>query len=180
MNALVRQATPHDAEAIAEVHIRSWQVAYRGQLPDHYLDHLGHELDRRITLWRSEISSPRSATNEVWVAGTEAEVSGFVALGPARDADSSVSGEVYAIYVSPNRWGRGLGRALFAHATNRLASLGYSTAMLWVLESNTRARRFYEVAGWAVDGGSKRESNPAGIELREVSYRIRFNREKEE
>ncbi len=180
MNALVRRAIPEDAEAIAAVHIQSWQIAYRGQLPGHYLDHLGNEFEGRNAFWRTEISSPRTRTNEVWVADSQTQVDGFVAIGPARGADPNVTGEIYAIYVNPSRWDQGLGRALFTHATQRLASLGYSTAILWVLESNTRARRFYEVAGWALDGGAKLESIPDGIELREVSYRILFRPENEE
>jgi ribosomal protein S18 acetylase RimI-like enzyme len=180
LDALVRRAVPEDADAIAAVHIRTWQVAYRGQLPDRYLDGLSQELERRAEIWRKEISTPRSSKHEVWVAEDEARLDGFVALGPARDLDPSVTGEVYAIYVDPNRWGQGVGRALFSHATDRLASFGYSAAILWVLESNIRARRFYETAGWTVDGRIKHESRPDGIELREVSYRTLFRRENED
>lgn len=170
---------PEDAEPIAALHIRTWQIAYQGQLPDDYLDNLSQQLKRRIEFWRTEISTPRTSQNEIWVVDTETRVDGFAAIGPAREADPNLIGELYAIYVDPNRWGQGLGRALFTHATNRLASLEYSTAILWVLESNVRARRFYEIAGWSVDGGSKLESRP-GLDLREVSYRILFHRENEE
>lgn len=180
MKALIRRAVPQDAEAIAAVHIQTWQVAYRGQLPDHYLNHLSLELERRAETWRTEISTPRSPKHEVWVANAEARLHGFVALGPARDLDPNVTGEVYAIYVHPNRWGQGVGRALFTHAASRLASFGYRAAILWVLESNIGAHRFYETAGWAVDGRTKVETGPDGIELREVSYRTQFRRENEE
>lgn len=180
MDALVRRAVPEDAEAIAEVHIRTWQTAYRGQLPDSYLDRLGEELERRSDMWRTEIVTPRSSRHEVWVAEARGKLAGFVGLGPSRDLDPNLSGEVYAIYVSPSSWGQGIGRSLFAHATERLASHGYAAAALWVLETNIRARRFYEVAGWAVDGRTKVESRPDGMELRELSYRTLFHRENEE
>src|ERR1700739_4320810 len=140
MDSYVRRAVAEDAESIAAVHIRSWQTAYRGQLPDRYLDHLGEELERRTALWRAMILAPPTNKHEVWVGG--AHVDGFVALGPAREADPDVTGELYAIYVNPIRWGQGLGRTLFSLATKRLAELGFATAMLWVLESNVRARRF--------------------------------------
>jgi GNAT superfamily N-acetyltransferase len=179
MNTLVRLAMPDDSETIATVHIRGWQGAYRGQLPDQYLDSLDHETERRSAFWRKEISTPRSKRNEIWVVECRAQVEGFAATGPARNAGAS-TGEVYAIYVNPIHWGQGLGRALFAHATNRLAALGYSTAILWVLASNERARRFYEVSGWAADGGTKQETICDGIVLREVSYSIRFHQENEE
>jgi len=179
MTPLVRRATADDAATIANVHIRSWQVAYRGQLPDHFLDALSQAIEPRSAFWRKEIATPRSSRNEIWVADPRAQVEAFAAIGPARNADS-LTGELYAIYVNPGCWGQGLGRALFAHATRRLAALGYSTAILWVLESNRRAGRFYEVAGWATDGGTKLETIPDGIQLQEVSYRIRLHRENEE
>lgn len=174
MDAHVRRAVQEDAEAIAAVHVRTWQTAYRGQLPDHYLDRLGDELERRAEMWRTEIATPRSSRHEVWVADAEEDLAGFVGLGPSRDLDPNLNGEVYAIYVSPSSWDQGVGRALFAHATERLASHGCAAAALWVLESNLRARRFYEIAGWALDGRTKVESRPDGVELRELSYRTLF------
>jgi GNAT superfamily N-acetyltransferase len=179
MEALVRRAVPEDAEAIAALHIRSWQIAYRGQLPDQYLDQLGEELSQRSEFWRTHVSTPPTRKNEVWVVDTEKRVDAFAAFGPARDADPNVTGELYAIYVDPDHWGQGLGRALFTHATDRLRSLGYATAILWVLASNAGARRFYEIAGWSLDGGSKLESL-AGFERQELSYRIAFRRQNEE
>lgn len=180
MNPLVRLAKPDDAETIAAVHIRGWQSAYRGQLPDDYLEGLSQATEERSAFWRKEISTPRSNRNETWVSDWQSQVEGFAAIGPAGSAEVNTTGEVYAIDVNPICWGQGLGRALFAHVTNRLAALKYSTAILWVLESNKRARRFYEVAGWAADGGTKLETIPDGIQLQEVSYSIRFHRKNEE
>ena len=171
MNPLVRKAVPDDAESIATVHVRSWQAAYRGQLPDHYLDSLDQELARRAEFWRHEISTPRSARHEIWVVDMESRVEGFVAFGPERQSDPD--GEVYAIYVNPPRWNQGLGRMLFVKATDRLAA-DFPSAILWVLESNARARRFYELAGWTLDGKTKIESLPGDIQLREVRYGVPF------
>ena len=172
MDALIRKAVPDDAESIAHVKTRSWQAAYRGQLPDCLLDSLDQELLPRTEFWRTEISSPRSPKHEIWVAETDARVEGFVALGPERQADPA--GEIYAIYVNPHRWNQGIGRMLFSRATDRLAAAGYPAAILWVLESNTRARRFYEIAGWTLDGKTKTESLPGGVQLQEVRYGFSF------
>jgi GNAT superfamily N-acetyltransferase len=174
MNAAVRKAVVEDAEAIAVVHIETWQTAYRGQLPDEYLDRLSDDLERRIGMWRSQIGQMPGAKHQIWVAEAAGRVAGFVAFGPAREADSTIAAEVYAIYVNPRNWGAGLGRRLFQEATDRLISHKYATAILWVLESNARARRFYEVAGWSTDGGAKVEKRPDGTELREVRYRKSF------
>ena len=178
MNPMVRRALPSDAASIAGIHIRSWQAAYRGQIPDTYLDQLDLQFERRTEFWRNAISNPLTNRHEVWVAG-DSPVDGFMAIGPARDMDAFTS-ELYAIYVSPDRWGQGLGKALVTCATERLTALGYSTAILWVLESNSRARRFYELSGWKVDDGTKLESLPGGIELREVCYRISLDQAYEE
>ncbi len=178
-HVILRPAAAEDARSIATVHIETWQHAYRGQLPDRYLDELGEQLKRRVEFWGGEISNPRSQKHEVWVAGAVAAIEGFVAFGPEREGAEN-AGEIYAIYVNPRCWDQGIGRALVMQAERRLAVLGYRAAILWVLESNSRARRFYELAGWARDGKIKLETLPDHIELREVRYRKLLSNRKEE
>ncbi len=73
--------------------------------------------------------------------------------GTSEDADADPkTGEVYAIYLEPGRLGTGVGRVLFAHAVDDLRERGFNVATLWVLETNERTRRFYEIAGWKPDG----------------------------
>jgi len=72
--------------------------------------------------------------------------------------------------LAPEAWGKGLGRALLEAATTKLRDLGYADAVLWVLDGNTRARRFYEAAGWYADGTAKRE-DVGGVVVTEVRYR---------
>ena len=55
----VRAATPADAAAIAGVHVRSWQAAYRGIVPDEVLD--GLSLPDREQRWRSILRAQRRA-----------------------------------------------------------------------------------------------------------------------
>jgi len=177
---VVRRAVPGDAEAIAAVKIRTWQSAYRGQIPNSYLRQLGGGFEQHAETWRARISSPPTDKTEVWVVETGNEVRGFAAIGPARDEDSHFSGEVYAIYISPDCWHQCLGRALFTRATQRLVAMGLSSAILWVLASNAQARRFYEIGGWTHDGGTKLDVRSEGIELQEVRYRIDLRRKHEE
>jgi GNAT superfamily N-acetyltransferase len=68
-------------------------------------------------------------------------------------------------------WGRGIGSAFLQHATSRLKTLGFKDATLWVLDTNARTRRFYEAAGWQVEGSEKVEQM-GGVALREARYRI--------
>ncbi|TMC73450.1 MAG: GNAT family N-acetyltransferase [Chloroflexi bacterium] len=158
----MRPASQADAAAIAGIHIRSWQVAYRGQLPDAYLDRLSEDLARRTSFWERWLAAETASRRQTALVAEEAgRPIGFVTFGPSEDEPPDPTiGEVYAIYVDPTGWGRGYGRAL--------------AAMLWVLDTNIRARRFYEVAGWKPDGGLKTETL-GDLLLSEVRYRRVFD-----
>lgn len=150
--------------------MRAWQVAYRGQLPDDFLDALSSEIEQRTAFWERAIRGASARRQHQLVALDGERVVGFVTFGPHEPVEDPNVGELYAIYLDPAYWGRGYGRALFSAAERGLKADGYAAATLWVLETNARARRFYEIAGWVADGGTKTEQRGA-IELREVRYR---------
>ena len=106
------------------------------------------------------------------VADAGGRVPGFVSYGPARDddTDSRRTGEIYAIYLVPAAWDEGIGRQLMAAALDRLGKSGFDQVILWVLDSNARARRFYEAGGWRADGAEKRDEG-FGVPMTEVRYR---------
>jgi GNAT superfamily N-acetyltransferase len=148
--ANVRPATREDAREIAEVHVASWRHAYRGLLPDDYLEKLS--VDEREAQRLAWFADPSPATG-VLVAEDAGRVVGFATFGPSRDDDAlEGTGEVPAIYVDPQVLGTGVGRDLFEAVTVALRSAGFARATLWVLEANGLARRFYEKAGWSWDG----------------------------
>jgi GNAT superfamily N-acetyltransferase len=168
----IRRALADDALGVATVHVRSWQAAYRGLLPDAYLDQL--DVETRRVGWARTIAEaewPRAGT----LVATEgnASVLGFAHIGPARDddLDASVIGELAAIYAMPAVWGSGVGRRLMAAAVNVLREAAFSDAILWVLEGNERAQRFYEIGGWQLDGAA-RDIVIADTSLAEVRYRL--------
>jgi GNAT superfamily N-acetyltransferase len=167
---MVRDARPEDAEAIARVHTRSWQVGYAHAFPAEALASISTERRRETMAQWIASGHPRSA---VLVAETEGAVVGFASVGPARDNNSGSAGELYAIYVEPASWGAGIGQQLIAAAEERLRAAGFPEATLWVLDDNPRARRFYEAAGWIVDGATKDEVH-LGVEVTEVRYRKRL------
>jgi ribosomal protein S18 acetylase RimI-like enzyme len=144
----IREADLADAAAIAEVHVASWRWAYRGHLPDDTLDALDPvALEQR---WRSTMSNPSAS---VLVAIDQGAVVGFASVGPADDDDAAPNtAHVFAIYLVPEAAGRGIGRALLGRAEELMRTTGFTQASLWVLETNARARAFYERAGWAWDG----------------------------
>jgi ribosomal protein S18 acetylase RimI-like enzyme len=149
-SATLRDATVEDARAIAEVHVAAWRSAYRELLPDAVLEALS--VEEREAMWREGLADPRPGWGCI-VAEERDSIVGFVGYGPPEDREETGPvGEVYAIYLDPSAMGTGVGRELFAAATRRLRDQGYPRAFLWVLETNERARRFYERAGWTWDG----------------------------
>ncbi len=165
----VRPARPTDAPAIARAHIRSWQAAYRGLLPDEMLDGLDSHIERRTQRWEDILAHD---LDHVLVAEQLDEVVGFAHVSRCRDEDHGLLhhvGEIPAIYLMKEAWGLGLGRSLMAGAERLLVEARFDRACLWVLEGNARARRFYEAAGWSADGAEKSETMP-GASLHEVRY----------
>jgi GNAT superfamily N-acetyltransferase len=153
---VIRQATADDAEAVATVQVRSWQAAYGHVFPRERL--LSLSVADRADIWRS---------TPPLVAEVDGKIAGFVAVGLSRDAGGD--GELYAIYVRPEQWGTGVGRALIEAGEERLRELGHGHASLWVLEDNPRARRFYEAAGWSTNG-TTRPIEIFGILVPEIRY----------
>jgi GNAT superfamily N-acetyltransferase len=154
---IVRDAVPDDAAAIADVHVRSWQSAYRGLLPENFLDQLRAE-DRAAGYELGSLE-PRAPKSLIAMLGER--VAGFTTIGPSRDADAASAGELRALYVDPDYWRGGVGRALLLEARRRLREAGYHEALLWVLDGNTIAERFYRADGWQPDGAT-REEDPVG------------------
>lgn len=154
----IRRAEPADALAVAEVHVRSWQVAYRKLIDDEFLDSLRAE-DRAAT-YSLGAAGPDEPETILAVEGDE--VLGFAVFGPSRDEDAAELGEVYGLYVDPPRWGEGVGRLLMREARTRLRERGLTEAILWVLVGNEQAERFYRAEGWERDG-TEREERPYGV-----------------
>jgi ribosomal protein S18 acetylase RimI-like enzyme len=165
-SVFLRRAEPGDNDAVAEVHVRSWQVGYRGLLPDEYLDVLD-PVDRasRYTFADMDLRHPQT---KVSVDGDE--ICGFATVGPCRDEDMPSAGELYGIYVHPDWWNRGVGRILINDARERLFDLGFHEAVLWVLVGNERAERFYHKDRWSPDG-QRRLAEVHGITVDEIRYR---------
>ena len=171
---LIREARVEDADPIGSVHVRAWQVGYRGQLPDDYLD--GLSIPDRQAGWRTGLADPARAMTVLVVEDpADGHVCGFTTVGELRfggseDLDPAVVGHLYAINLEPEAWGRGIGTPLLHAASDRLAADGYREAILWTLRTNARARRFYEREGWATDGGAQVQDHD-GVRLDEVRYR---------
>jgi GNAT superfamily N-acetyltransferase len=163
---LLRAAESVDAMFVARVHVRSWQSAYRGLLPNEYLDQLRPE-DRAE---RYDFATRDQQWPQTIVAVEAGVIRGFATTAPSRDADLASYGELAALYVDSDYWGRGIGTALVSAARDRLTGLGFGNALLWVSMGNVRADRFYRNDHWAPDG-LQRTDTVWGVTVNEIRYR---------
>ena len=157
----IRPGSAADAAAIRSVRRQSWIAAYTGIID-------------RVTIDRATVEPPPDrpppdpqpqVRTLVAVGGDDPAVVGFASFGPERAVASAsypatystagataLPGELYAIYVTPDWWSTGTGRALMDSVLAALTEARYPRVVLWVLADNARARRFYERASFAPDG----------------------------
>jgi hypothetical protein len=74
--AIVRPARAEDAGQIALVHVRSWQGAYRGLIPQAFLD--GLDVAERTRTWERALAETDNPRAGVLVADDGGNVVGFV------------------------------------------------------------------------------------------------------
>jgi GNAT superfamily N-acetyltransferase len=161
----VREATVADADAIGRVQVETWRTAYARLLPRETID--AFDVGARQAMWREGLARTPQPGSATFVALVEDKVVGFTTVGASHSEDGT--GELYAIYVDPLRWGSGAGRALIERAEASLRESGFPSALLWVLEGNERAERFYRAAGWEHDG--EKEDDFQGAAVIELRYR---------
>ena len=159
----VRRARLEDARAVARVHAETWRAAYEHVFGAERLASVS--TDARLAQWERILAAGQS---DVFVAVADGIV-GFVSTGDSRDADAEA--ELFAIYVLPEAWGTGAGSALMRAGVEAMRLRASGDAVLWVLDDNPRARRFYEREGWALDG-ERKEDEYLGLRVAEVRYRI--------
>jgi GNAT superfamily N-acetyltransferase len=161
----LRPAQPEDALAIARVHVRSWQVAYRDLLPNDHLNQLRPE-DRasKYDFTHTDPQKPHTI-----IADDNGLITGFATTMPSRDPALPDHGELAAIYVDPNHWNHGIGAALITAARTHLVEQGFRHAYLWLLHGNTRAARFYTIDGWTPNG-DHRTDTVWGVTVNEARY----------
>jgi GNAT superfamily N-acetyltransferase len=163
---MIRLAIPSDVDDIARLHVKTWQSAYRGHMPDAHLD--GLDLAKRAAMWSRSIQQPATV---VLVATAGETLVGFCALLPSRDVDAGASvGEIAAIYVDPAFWRAGIGSDLLEVTIDSARQRNFVELTLWVLTSNTSARAFYGARGFKADGQTKTDERP-GFSIHETRYR---------
>ncbi|MBK4347432.1 GNAT family N-acetyltransferase [Lacisediminihabitans changchengi] len=142
----VRPATVDDIEAIVDLRIAGWRVAYAHVMSADFLDRLAARRDVEAARRRARFDDP--STRQI-VGECDGRIVGWGMAGPSTDDDAPAAQELYALYVHPELHGSGLASALLE------AVIGRNPASLWVLGANPRARAFYSREGFVADGASK-------------------------
>jgi ribosomal protein S18 acetylase RimI-like enzyme len=160
---MVRPGRIDDADAIARVHVASWQSTYRGLLTDEFLASLADA--NYAERWRRVLEEGSSL---VYVVEEDGVVVGFASGGRERAGENGYLGELYAIYVLDAVQRRGHGRELVRSVVDGLRGMGLDDMIIWVLRDNQSARRFYERLGGVFVRAQPITIGPTTLE--EVSY----------
>jgi GNAT superfamily N-acetyltransferase len=148
----IRGATQADARRLAEINVAGWSTAYRGIMPDEYLDAL--RVPDRETVIAARLDA--SDRHGFFLAVDEKDTIGaYVAVGLActdRAPTPPATGEVFALYADPKLRGTGAGHQVHEAGLAHLIGAGFRHSVLWALERNIASRKFYEAHGWRPDG----------------------------
>jgi ribosomal protein S18 acetylase RimI-like enzyme len=145
-------ADPAEATALRELHVATWEVTYRDRSQEEWY---GERLAAHaVRDWGEIVRCQAARGGEVLTARCDGRIVGLCQYGPTedRDHDPARVGQVHRLYVHPARQGSGIGRSLLTTSVDRLREGGADTATLWALETDQRARAFYERLGWEPDG----------------------------
>lgn len=165
---VIRPAVLEDAHAIAHVHVESWKTTYAGIVPASVIEGLDKTFERRKNFWAKQIED-NEPDNVLFVAEDAGEIVGFVSAGESRaEVVEAYDGELYAIYLLQSAQGKGIGRKLIEACAKQLREIGFHSMFLWVLETNTESRGFYEhLGGKRVAEGT---FEIAGATLKKLAY----------
>ncbi len=127
------------------MHVDTWRIAYRGIVPDDYLESLSYDESER--LWQDVITSGDGC---VFVAEDTGGIFGFASGGPRERFSRELreyEGELQTVYVLPSHKGAGAGRRLVGAVARQFVGQGINSMLLWAFAENRAARGFYESLG---------------------------------
>lgn len=165
MECSISKANMEHAEIVGSIISRSWHAAYKGIVPDEYLENITPEY--RAERFRTILAQRPDV--EFYLVSAGGVPAGVMNLHACADEDAQGYAEIGVLYFLPEYWGRGCAAVAMAFALNRLMELGFPAVVLNVLEENARARRFYEKQGFLPDG--HKSTMNLGRELAHVRYR---------
>lgn len=150
MEINIRLAVPADALDMAEIHMRSWEVAYKDIIP---MDYIREKNATRSALWQRIVTDKNTSK---YVIRIGEKTVGFMDIAPSRDDDANDNiYELHGIYLHPDYYRQGIGTQAIQVAFDKAHSIGKTVMTLWVFAENSSSIRFYEKCGFAADGNAK-------------------------
>lgn len=179
MTVTIRLAVLSDAPAMAEIHVRSWEAAYKDIIPAEYIK---KRSEKRPAQWQSILSQ---ANDTRYIIEADGKPAGMVCAGEPQDDnvetlnDSGIDGSFYelqAMYLHPDFFRRGIGTKAMNFAIEKGRAAGKSYMILWVLEDNKSAVEFYKACGFAADGAYKLYDYGKELKVIRMRRKISFKR----
>ena len=162
---VIRPATAADAREIARVRIDTWRTAYRGLVPDAYLDAM--DVEQSVASWQRVLGAD-APNARVFVADHTGEVVGFAAANRLAEPRHGLDAELSAVYVRREFQRAGIGRQLVLAAARAIRASGATGLVVWSIAGNKPARAFCEALGGTVIVEQPFEWD--GVALTEVGY----------
>lgn len=148
----LRKALSHDVTAIAEFQTVTWNEAYRGVVPQSYLDK-ATAADREVR-WAERIGS-----RDILLAERGGMLVGVASSSLRDDAQPGPRLELNSLYVAAGLRGNGLGHSCWTSCSSmRPSSSGHSP--------RTCALSFYRRCGFQLDGETEVDPDTGLQELR--------------
>lgn len=161
------RATIDLAGIIGEIQSLSWRKAYKGLMPDDFINDFTPE-DRAADFERVIMNQ----TEELYLFLDGETPVGMAVLHYCDDADAHAGdGEIKALYIHPDHWSKGYGTKALDFSVNRLKERGFDRVVLWVLEENHKGRKFYEQRGF------KSEDTNRVMEIGETLHLVKFSKD---
>ena len=167
MDVTIRSARVGDEEAIANIHVLAWKVAYKDFMSEEYLSSLSvHE---RTKGWKETLRNP--GKGKYLIAKADGIIKGFAVYGPARDEDlDDTAAELIALNIHPDSWRMKYGQSLLGAVIDNVSSEKYKTIHLWVIKGNTPAINLYQSFGFKNTGIIKTDNSHSGHPIHEIRY----------
>ena len=138
---VIRKVKYEDIEQIVDINIKDWKKVYKGIIDDEILNNLNRE--EKIKKWRKHYN-----IGNVIVAEEKGTILGYCRYDDnAIYENTDIDSEIIAIYVDGDKLGNGIGRILIEYVKKDLKNKNKTKMVIWCLEKNQNARKFYEKMG---------------------------------
>ena len=144
---LIREAEKTDVKAMAEVVSSSWKAAYSELISEDDMK-LFANVERREKIFKAGFEKGKL----FYIMLCGGEVKGVCLAERYEKEGFSDTAEIDQFYLAPSVIGKGLGSRLMEYILKKLSDKGFKQVVLFVMEGNERAVRFYERNGFKPDG----------------------------